>query len=176
MIGAPYPGNGASISRCGQYRYLLWRTWDNTLPRLAYVMLNPSKADACTDDATIRVCMGRARRMNYGGIDVLNLFALRATNPAELARHPMPLCEPEQLEAYTLAVAGAAAMNPRVICAWGNHGRYRDQGAHMMAALRRKGVRPYALKLTKAGYPCHPLRIGYDVQPFEISGTSSDGV
>ena len=44
-------------------------------------MLNPSTADGETDDATIRVCRGRALRMGYGGIIVVNLFAYRATSP-----------------------------------------------------------------------------------------------
>ncbi len=47
-------GNGAILS--GRYRYLLWRTWDETCPRLLWVLLNPSKADEQTDDPTLRRC------------------------------------------------------------------------------------------------------------------------
>ena len=35
-------------------------------------MLNPSAAGGETDDAAIRLCMGRALRMGYGGIIVVN--------------------------------------------------------------------------------------------------------
>ena len=36
------------------YRYLLWRAWDVALPRLLWVMLNPSTASEEKDDNTIR--------------------------------------------------------------------------------------------------------------------------
>src|SRR5438128_1288774 len=74
----------AEISACGLYRWHLTRTWDDTRPTLVYIMLNPSKADALVDDATIRICIGRAMRMGCGRLVVLNLFAYRATNPLEM--------------------------------------------------------------------------------------------
>jgi hypothetical protein len=39
----------AVISNCGRYRYLLRRTWDAGRPRILFVMLNPSTADADND-------------------------------------------------------------------------------------------------------------------------------
>jgi hypothetical protein len=36
---------GATFSPDRAYRYKLWRTWDQSLPTLAFVMLNPSTAD-----------------------------------------------------------------------------------------------------------------------------------
>lgn len=44
---------GAHISECSQYRYMLWRMWDDKRPRQVWIMLNPSTADAETDDPTI---------------------------------------------------------------------------------------------------------------------------
>jgi hypothetical protein len=50
------------------YRRRLWRYWlPDRRPLLAWIMLNPSTADGALDDATIRVCCGRARRLGYGG-------------------------------------------------------------------------------------------------------------
>jgi len=74
---------GAVISPCGLYRYSLTRTWSAALP-LPFVMLNPSTADADIDDPTIRRCMAFARREHAGGIIVANVFAYRATSPADL--------------------------------------------------------------------------------------------
>ena len=72
-------------------RYLLTRRWDDG-PLMAWVMLNPSTADARTDDATITRCVRRARSMGtFGGIAVVNLFSLRATDPRELRACPDPV-------------------------------------------------------------------------------------
>src|SRR5690349_21188818 len=75
----------------GAYRYRLDRWWDRALPPLIYIMLNPSTADAERDDATIRVCMGRAKNEGCGGIVVVNLFAYRATKPEDMKRAADPV-------------------------------------------------------------------------------------
>jgi hypothetical protein len=43
----------AVISDDGVYRYQLTRTWDPESPELAWIMLNPSTADALADDPTV---------------------------------------------------------------------------------------------------------------------------
>lgn len=161
--------NGALFSDDHQYRYRLWRIWDETLPRLCYIMLNPSTADAEKDDATIRVCKGRAIRMSYGGIDVVNLFALRATNPLVLYRHPAPISHPTDQFRSSDELIKAAQEAGMVICAWGKHGAYRDRGRNVLLDLKGRGIRAHALKLNADGSPAHPLRISYDVQPVEIN-------
>ena len=79
------PTSGAVISACELYRYILTRTWDTTLPPLVICMLNPSTADGQLDDPTIRKVIGFAKRLGYGGIVVVNLYAYRATDPKDLA-------------------------------------------------------------------------------------------
>jgi hypothetical protein len=72
------------------YRYQLRRWWDDTKPFALFWGLNPSVADSAVDDPTIRRMVGFAKRENCGGIVVVNWFAWRATDPAELleATHP----------------------------------------------------------------------------------------
>lgn len=74
---------GATISADGLYRYDLWRRWDNG-PLLGFIMLNPSTADADTDDKTIRRCIGFAKREGCAGIVVRNLYCYRTPKPAVL--------------------------------------------------------------------------------------------
>src|SRR5215510_5582686 len=81
----------AVLSDCGRYRYMLRRTWDHSKPRVLFVMLNPSTADAEIDDATIRSCIRLAKGAGYGSFEVVNLYALRATDPAELQRADDPV-------------------------------------------------------------------------------------
>jgi len=69
------------ISDCELYRYMLIREWDENLPRTDFIMLNPSTADEYEDDATIRKCISYAKSWGCGSVRVMNLFAIRATNP-----------------------------------------------------------------------------------------------
>lgn len=54
-------------------------------------MLNPSTADETTDDPTIRRRIGFGKRENTPLIQVVNLYAYRATDPAALARAEWPV-------------------------------------------------------------------------------------
>lgn len=47
----------AVFSQCGKYRYLLKREWDASLPKVLYIMLNPSTASHETEDQTSKQCL-----------------------------------------------------------------------------------------------------------------------
>lgn len=74
----------AVLSDDGLYRYRLDRWWGDG-PRVVWVMLNPSTADADIDDPTIRRVMRFSREWGYDGCTVLNLWPFRATKPSDLA-------------------------------------------------------------------------------------------
>jgi hypothetical protein len=57
-----------------------------------------------------------------------------------------------------------------VVCAWGNHGTYRNRDIDVRHLLRQAGVKLHYLKLSKTGQPGHPLYIGYDVKPVAWEG------
>jgi hypothetical protein len=79
-----FPRGDAVISPCGRYRYRLERRFDHGPKVTTFIMLNPSTADAEHDDQTIRRCLGFARAWRCSKLVVVNLFAWRATAPAEL--------------------------------------------------------------------------------------------
>ncbi len=160
--GLPLVFMSAKISRCGRYRYLLLREWERTLPKLAFVMLNPSTADASTDDPTIRRCIGFARREGCGGVVVANVFAFRATSPRDLAAAPAPV-GPRNREA--LREIARTAQRP-IVCAWGAQaGPAADDAT---AILREAGASLACLGRTQAGHPRHPLYVRRDapIVPF----------
>jgi hypothetical protein len=119
-------------------------------------MLNPSTADALVDDPTVRRCAGFTRSWGYSSLAVLNLFALRATDPGELLDAEDPV-GPGWNDHLRTAVEADL-----VVCAWGASVPFaRDR--EVLDMLR--GVDLYCLGLTKQGYPRHPLYVKGDTKP-----------
>lgn len=149
----------ALYSSCGRYRYLLERRWSDG-PGLAWVMLNPSTATERANDPTIERCERRSRMLGYGALSVVNLFAWRATRPADLARAEAPVGPGNDAEILA-AVLGANA----VLCGWGAHGGLHGRGAEVRALLSGAGRPLLHLGLTAAGAPRHPLYVAYARAP-----------
>ena len=153
-------GGAALFSPDRAYRYLLRRRIGGSRGRLLFVMLNPSKADETRDDATIRRCIGFAKRWGYGDMEVANLFGLMATDARELLRHADPVGAGNDA-----AIRAALARADRVALAWGNHAAHPKHRARAAVVLRmaRDVCKPYRIGgLTKSGQPRHPLRLPYD--------------
>lgn len=143
----------AVSSDCGQYRYMLAR---GTGPRrLIFVMLNPSTADAELDDPTIRRCKAFAAALGYTGIIVLNLYAFRATQPADLWIQSDPIGPRNDAHIEQLASGDT------VVCAWGVNAK-PERVAQVAALLREAGAKLTCLGVTKSGAPRHPLYVRVD--------------
>ncbi|MDA1010549.1 MAG: DUF1643 domain-containing protein [Chloroflexi bacterium] len=152
----------ASFSRDQRYRYRLDRRWSDG-GVLVWVMLNPSMADAHTDDATIRRCIGFANDWGFGAITVVNLFAWRATKPRDLwvALDPVgPRTD--------LILRQAVAESHAVIAAWGNVPSSRTPRAEtVLAALPDSTM---TLGVTSSGHPRHPLYLPAGTEPVPLIG------
>lgn len=154
--------NSALFSKCGTYRYVLTRTIAQNIrwvkPAL-FIMLNPSTADEVNNDPTIRRCISFAKREGCTSLTVVNLFALRATDPKDLAKHTDPIGEEnnkiikDMIQAHYMGI---------VVAAW---------GSHSMAHERAKEVLKFGsfrcLGKTKNGSPRHPLYVKSD-QPLVL--------
>jgi hypothetical protein len=146
----------ALLSDCTKYRYWLSRIWQPEKPILSFIMLNPSTADAYTDDPTIRRCISFAGGYGYGGIQVLNLFAFRATNPNELKVTNDPIGPDNEAILYDRCI------NTSIVFAWGTKGTLMDQDKKVLILLK-DFPNIFCLKRTKAGHPQHPLYIPSNV-------------
>lgn len=168
---------GAILSPCETYRYRLWRTVtppeQTTLDgsghgTLAFIMLNPSTADATTDDQTLRRCIGYAERWGYGMVELGNLFAYRTKNPEELAEQDDPFGPANWNHLWEICRAA-----DRVIVGWGAHDIASTLGlpyvARVMHATRGE---LYCLGTTKDGHPRHPLYLPSDAEPKPWDGGS----
>lgn len=146
----------AVLSSCGTYRYHLTRRVSSGLGTCVFIMLNPSTADAAFDDPTIRRCLWFTKREGHRKLVVVNLFALRATNPKALKEHAEP-CGPEN--DYYIRKAVNDSFTRRIILAWGNHGRLNHRGCRVeeLVHLCDRGVPIQMFGRTKLGEPIHPL-------------------
>lgn len=147
---------GAEISPCGKYRYKLWRIWDDSKPKVLFIMHNPSTADADEDDPTIRRCIGFAKSWGYGGIYVGNLSPYRATDPYELNK--LGLTELMPLENWDHVQDMRSKCEIHIL-------------AHGIPVVKIRSIWTYSkkgwnyLKLTKDKFPCHPLYLKSDLIP-----------
>lgn len=158
--------SGATISPCGMYRYHLERRWDRTKPAQVFIMLNPSTADANLDDPTIRRCISFAKREGAGGIYVVNLFAFRATNPADLLSAENPTGA-DNAKAIGDALLVARIYKTYPIAAWGSHAIARTQAIELARRARDFGTKLVCLGVTKDGSPRHPLYVKGDAPLIE---------
>lgn len=184
-FGAQAGDRGAVVSPNGAYRYHLWRTISSEPRRVAFVMLNPSTADAMLDDPTIRKCRGFTERWGYGRFDVVNLFAYRATKPKTLEtawHNGQDIVGPHNgewiakvVESSSLVVFAWGASLPRV-----GHLEKRviqsvieiaGPTSNTIGSPSRSVGRPVmCLGRTDGGQPRHPLMLAYStpLEPFEV--------
>jgi hypothetical protein len=146
----------AVLSDCKQYRYSLTRCWDQDKPGIVWIMLNPSVADASLDDPTIRRVIRFSQAWGFGSLEVVNLFAYRATNPADMFSAAFPIGEENDRH-----IKAALKRASTCIVAWGAQGGYLRRDVEVLRIL----ADPMCLEVTKEGHPKHPLYCRADLIP-----------
>lgn len=143
----------------GDHRYALWRITDAPLPPVLFVGLNPSTADATTDDHTIRRCRYYAERWGYGGILMGNLYTLRSTDPAALLG-PDPV-NGDQADVWLERMARHAGC---IVACWGATKHPNPYRVDQVTELLTEHGDVFCLGTTAAGHPRHPSRLANDVE------------
>lgn len=169
-------GCRAEISDDGLYRYTLTREWGDG-SCVSWLCFNPSTATAEQDDASIRKMVGFSKRWGYGRLVVLNLFAIRSTNPRRVPRMGSSAIGP--MNDYW--ICESLKESRELLCAWGcgehfKTDKYSDVSSldfrphSLLPNLRSKfpELRHNCLGYRKDGHPRHPLMLSYDTprQPF----------
>ncbi|WP_242210808.1 DUF1643 domain-containing protein [Paenibacillus polymyxa] len=140
------------------YRYRLTRIWEKDKEIVGVVMLNPSRANSLKTDDTIMNLTNYLIDNNYGGVDIVNMYALMATKPSELQNRD------QAYEAYNDShITETAAERDVLVIAW---------GSDMKKYVRRKReietlLFPYAHKIKcledpEGKSPRHPLLLSKD--------------
>ena len=158
MTTPNYLATGGVIS--GDYRYELTRDWADG-PECTFVMLSPSTADAHADDPTIRRCVGFATSLGCGSLRVVNLYAIRATDPKIALSHPGRV-GPENDYWLQCAALDSREDDAPIIAGWGvNAEPWRVDQVLTLPGMERLTC----LGVTKDGHPRHPLYVRGSERP-----------
>jgi hypothetical protein len=150
----------ATLSACGLYRYRLVRILDmNSAKVVGFVGLNPSTADAVTDDATIRKCTAYAKSWGFGAFVMFNLFAYRSRDPLALRAVADPVGPENNRHLHD------AEDCQLVVACWGTKGGLLDRDRAVLELFRSARKNLAALRVTKHGHPEHPLYLPGDLTP-----------
>ncbi len=155
--------NGAEFSPCGKYRYTLWRIWDQAKPLVMFIGLNPSTANAETDDPTIRRVKRFANDWGYGGVHMANLFAYVTAYPEELMKCSDPVGDNDSW------LSKIDDKCRRTVFAW---------GSFEVSGRDKKVIRMFpngmALVINKDGTPRHPLYVPATTTPVLFLSDNED--
>lgn len=156
---------GAEFSLDRVYRYRLWRHWDRSRGHVLWCMLNPSTADETQLDPTLRRCAQYSRDWGYGGFEVVNLFAFRATDPKVMRAMGMDAIGElnrdvirESLRWTTLVVAGWGVLRTP---------EEKEHAEDILGVLMENKV--YCLGTNADGSPKHPLYLRADLKPVRFA-------
>lgn len=145
----------AMFSKDRKYRYTLARLWDDNLPRVMFIGLNPSKADEKSNDPTIRRCINFAKSWGYGGMYMCNLFAYVSTDPRELLKSE------EKLIINDEVLKSTSIECDKVIFCWGAFKQAQERARAVIPMFEN----PYCIEITQEGIPRHPLYLPAHYKP-----------
>lgn len=143
--------SGAEFSKCRKYRYKLWRIWDNSLPLVMCIGLNPSNANELKTDPTITNLIKMLRKLGYGGFYMMNLFAYISSNPKDLLLISDPIGENGE------KIKEVEKLCSDVIYCWGNF-KEADKISYKIIPVYKKAK---CFGISKEGKPIHPLAMMY---------------
>ncbi len=139
--------------------------WNAEGKKAAFVMLNPSKADATLNDPTVSRCITFADKMGCGALEVVNLFAYRTSYPRELraCRRPVGSLNDQ----YIAESVESASV---VVVAWGNWGRLYGRDHEVLQLISSISTKKplFCFGITGQGQPRHPLFLSYKSELIEL--------
>lgn len=139
-----------------RHRYWLTRKWDETLPALGAIGLNPSTANHEDDDQTIKKEIGFAKLLGCGSLYKGNLGAFVSTQQRGLWESPDPIGR------YNDWALGRVAAHARIlIVCWGDMDNRLWKILRPSLDLVKTFNNVKCLGLTKSGAPKHTSRLGY---------------
>lgn len=137
----------AIFSQCRNYRYTLCRIWDESKTIVMCVGLNPSTANAESDDPTIRSLIRILTNLGFGGLQMVNLFALISPDPTALRTCPDPVKDNDK---YIINISNQCEV---IVFCWGNF----KQAEYRATKLKQWFPSAMCFGKNSSGTPKHPL-------------------
>ena len=151
-----------------RYRYWLLREWDSQLPRLTFVLLNPSYASDDVLDDTLKRVLHFAHSDGAGAVEIVNLFAFVDTKQTSIYAEPHPVGE--TIDENDQWIRDSVKRADKVVVGWGsgNEDQARKAGTTAAALILPRVVQvrpllaksePYCVGSVESGPPPHPQRL-----------------
>lgn len=149
----------AEISLLGTHRFLLQRAWDEGKPTVMFIGLNPSRADAKTDDATIIRCVNFAKAWGYGSMYFGNLYSYRTPyvykSKDDEAWEPLvdnlPYATTHETNHFLRRMI---TDSQKIVCCWGSWSFITERAEEVKEMVKGKG---FCFGINANGSPKHPL-------------------
>ncbi len=159
----------AIYSDDNQHRYLLQKTWDSSKKKATVIMIFPCSSDITQLDLTTMLVLNNLAKLDYGSVDILNLFSKTDANPSK------ELASINTTDNDNQILASAESANS-IIIAWGKGG---DGSKKIMLRQRAvlKLLEPHKDKVfttldergTAGLHPLTPtLRHGWKLEPLDF--------
>jgi hypothetical protein len=123
-----------------------------------FIGLNPSTADETVNDPTVVRCIKYAQAWKYGSLYMLNLFALRSTDPKLLYTTNDPIGPENDIWLTKIAI-----LSQIIVAAWGNHGKLLNRSKSVLEKMPIDKL--HVLGITNQLEPAHPLYLRSELKP-----------
>ena len=157
----------ATFSPCGKYRWSLKRKINKSLKTIIFIGLNPSLANSINDDATLTRLIKFSDCWGYGSLLVFNLFARISKDPRNLKLCDDPIGSKNSFELENAFQKWSDDEFYDLWLGWGTQGKYLNRNNEVLEIIEGfnkkrfekfpNASKPYAIGITKAGFPRHPL-------------------
>jgi len=157
----PGVSGSAEFSECGGYRRLLTRRWgdDEDAPYALCIGMNPSLADAASDDPTTHRECRMTRSWGEKAYVKANVMDYRATHPDDLLAPEVVPSSPDNLP----TILSAAERATRIVMCYGVLPKsLKGYAETVVDALRSAGHELWCLGRNGDGSPKHPLYLRSD--------------
>ena len=166
----------AIFSDDGLKRYLLRKTWDDTKPKMAIIMLAPSEASGIELDTTTQLVLNNSSRLGYGSVAIVNLFA--TLNDFNLQRVESE--DPDNLNAILSAVQDADCVIYAPGTGKAKNKVFQHRQEQVLSALRPIGGKLHCLcnedGNARLQHPLSPAVRIWHLSPLKISELISEPI